>query len=76
MVPQWPTEPQRQSRGHPPPRGKEFARFLRKRAMRLGVLGDIKALKLGKECCPQSYNWKAKIHKDKHKEKQLQSLLT
>lgn len=44
--------------------------------MRLGVLGDIKALKLGKECCPQSYNWKAKIHKDKHKEKQLQSLLT
>lgn len=44
--------------------------------MRWGVLDDIKALKLGKECCPQSYTLKAKIHKDKHKEKQLQSLLT
>lgn len=44
--------------------------------MRWGVLGGIKALKFGKECCPQSYTLKAKIHKDKHKEKQLQSLLT
>lgn len=32
------------------------------------MLDDIKALKLGKECCPQSYTLKTKIHKDKHKE--------